>query len=87
MYPPEIAGEPVESAIDAMLVTYAITMAGLPAISVPAGFTSAGLPIGMQIVGGRHAEGLVLRAAAAFEALAPWADQRPPILSSGRSDG
>lgn len=79
MYPPEIDGEPVASAIDAMLVTYAITMAGLPAISVPAGFTAAGLPVGMQIVGGRHAEALVLRAAAAFEELAPWADRRPPV--------
>jgi amidase len=82
MYAPEIDGEPVESAIDAMLVTYAITMAGLPAISVPAGFTSAGLPIGMQIVGGRHAEALVLRAAAAFEELAPWAHHRPPVAHS-----
>jgi len=88
MYPPEIAGAPVENAIDAMLVTYAITMAGLPAISVPAGFTSAGLPIGMQIVGGRHAEALVLRAAAAFEELAPWAHHRPLVAHSvepGRS--
>jgi len=83
MYPPEIAGQPVESAIDAMLVTYAITMAGLPAISVPAGFTAAGLPVGMQIVGGRHAEALVLRAAAAFEKLAPWADRHPPVTVTG----
>lgn len=79
MYPPEIAGETIVNAIDAMLVTYAITMASLPAISVPAGFTAAGLPIGMQIVGGRHAEALVLRAAAAFEELAPWAHHRPPV--------
>jgi amidase len=82
MYPPEIAGEPVASAIDAMIVTYAITMAGLPAISVPAGFTASGLPIGMQIVGGRHAEALVLRAAAAFEQVAPWAHLRPPVANS-----
>ena len=82
MYPPEIDGQTVANAIDAMLVTYAITMAGLPAISVPAGFTAAGLPIGMQIVGGRHAESLVLRAAAAFEQLAPWAHHRPPVAHS-----
>ena len=56
-------------------------MAGLPCISVPAGFTAAGLPVGMQIVGGRHAEALVLRAAAAFEELAPWAQHRPPVAS------
>jgi amidase len=81
MYPPEVAGQPVASAIDAMIVTYAITMVGLPAISVPAGFTAGGLPVGMQIVGGRHAETLVLRAAAAFEALAPWADKIPPVAT------
>jgi amidase len=82
MYPPEIDGEPVANAIDAMLMTYAFTMAGLPAISVPAGTTSSGQPVGMQIVGGRHAEALVLRAAAAFEQLAPWAHQRPPVAAS-----
>jgi Asp-tRNA(Asn)/Glu-tRNA(Gln) amidotransferase A subunit family amidase len=79
MYAPEIDGQPVASAIDAMLLTYAFTMAGLPAISVPAGFTAAGLPIGMQIVGGRHADALVLRAAAAFEQIAPWAHLHPPV--------
>jgi amidase len=83
MYPPEIDGEPVANALDAMLLTYAFTMAGLPAISVPAGLTSSGLPVGMQIVGGRHAEAQVLRAAAAFEQLAPWADLRPPVAASG----
>ena len=65
-----------------MLMTYAFTMAGLPAISVPAGTTSSGLPVGMQIVGGRHAEALVLRAAAAFEQLAPWAHRRPSVAAS-----
>jgi amidase len=82
MYAPEIDGQPVESAIDAMLLTYAFTMAGLPAISVPAGFTAAGLPIGMQLVGGRHADALVLRAAAAFEQIAPWAHHVPPVANS-----
>jgi Asp-tRNA(Asn)/Glu-tRNA(Gln) amidotransferase A subunit family amidase len=82
MYAPEIDGQRVASAIDAMLLTYAFTMAGLPAISVPAGFTAAGLPIGMQIVGGRHADALVLRAAAAFEQIAPWAHLHPPVAHS-----
>jgi aspartyl-tRNA(Asn)/glutamyl-tRNA(Gln) amidotransferase subunit A len=81
MHAPEIGGEPVANAIDAMLLTYAITMAGLPAISVPAGFTAAGLPVGMQIVGGRHEDALVLRAAAAFEQIAPWSGGRPPVAA------
>ena len=81
MFSPVVDGKPVASAIDAMIITYAITMAGLPCISVPAGFTAAGLPVGMQIVGARHDEALVLRAAAAFEQMAPWAQHRPPVAS------
>ena len=81
MFPPDVAGTPIASAIDAMIVTYAITMTGLPAISVPAGWTEAGPPIGMQIVGRRHAEAAVLSAAAAFEATRPWADRRPAVAT------
>jgi aspartyl-tRNA(Asn)/glutamyl-tRNA(Gln) amidotransferase subunit A len=43
-----------------------------PAASVPCGFTAAGLPVGLQIVGPMHADALVLRAARAFEVLRPW---------------
>ena len=59
-------------------LTYAFSVLGLPAISIPAGFTSEGLPIGLQIVGRRGAEPTVLRAAAAFEAARPWAHRVPP---------
>jgi aspartyl-tRNA(Asn)/glutamyl-tRNA(Gln) amidotransferase subunit A len=43
-----------------------------PAASVPCGFTRAGLPVGLQIVGPMHDDALVLRAARAFEAARPW---------------
>jgi len=59
--------------------TYPFNLTGEPAISVPCGWTSAGLPVGLQIVGPRFAEGRVLRAAAAFEAAQPWADRHPPV--------
>lgn len=66
-HPRTIAGRPVAGTLDAVMLTYAITMTGLPAISVPCGRTAEGLPVGLQIVGGWHAEALVLRTAAAFE--------------------
>ena len=61
-------------------LTYAFSVLGLPAISVPAGFTRDGLPIGLQIVGKRGGEAAVLRAAAAFEAARPWAHRVPPVV-------
>jgi amidase len=78
-YPKEIDGQSMTSYTDWFLLTYAITITGLPAISIPCGWTSAGLPVGLQIVGRRLAEATVLKAAAAFEALSPWHGKRPPI--------
>jgi aspartyl-tRNA(Asn)/glutamyl-tRNA(Gln) amidotransferase subunit A len=46
---------------------------------VPAGFTPAGLPVGLQIVGRRLAEVTVLQAARAFETARPWADRKPIV--------
>jgi amidase len=77
-YPTEINGTPMPTYIDWVLLTYAFTVLGLPAISVPCGFTADGLPVGLQIVGRWRDEATVLRAAAAFEAAAPWLERRPP---------
>jgi aspartyl-tRNA(Asn)/glutamyl-tRNA(Gln) amidotransferase subunit A len=59
--------------------TYPFNLTGQPAATVPAGFTRDGLPVGLQIVGRHLDDGLVLRAAAAFEAVRPWAQHRPPV--------
>jgi aspartyl-tRNA(Asn)/glutamyl-tRNA(Gln) amidotransferase subunit A len=75
---PEIAGVPLEP-YEWTPFTYPFNMTGHPGASVPCGFTRDGLPIGLQIVGKRLADATVLRAAAAFEKLAPWAEKRPPI--------
>ena len=76
----EVNGRPVGTAMQRSLLTYAFSVLGLPAISIPCGFTSAGLPVGMQIVGRRRAEAAVLRAAAAFETARPWAGHLPPVV-------
>ena len=59
--------------------TYPFNMTQQPAASVPCGFTSGGLPVGLQIVGPRHADALVLRAARAYERATDWARTRPPL--------
>ncbi len=52
---------------------------GLPAISLPLGESTAGVPIGIQLVGGAWQDGLLLQVAAQLEAAAPWADRRPTV--------
>jgi aspartyl-tRNA(Asn)/glutamyl-tRNA(Gln) amidotransferase subunit A len=57
--------------------TYPFNMSHQPAATVPCGFSAAGLPIGVQVVGPRHADALVLSACAAIEAALPWRDRWP----------
>lgn len=75
--PTEIAGKPVEP-YAWIPFTYPFNLTGQPASSVPCGFTRDGLPIGLQIVGRRHADLSVLTASAAFERARPWVNRRPP---------
>jgi amidase len=82
-YPTEINGKPLDNYTQWFFLTYGITLTALPVISVPCGFTKSGLPVGLQIVGRRRQEAMVLRAAAAFEAAAPWADKIPPVVTGG----
>jgi amidase len=77
-FPAEVDGAPMTSYIEWLLPTYAFSVLGLPAISVPCGFTDTGLPVGLQIVGPWRGETTALRVAAAFEAARPWAHLRPP---------
>lgn len=59
--------------------TISVNLAGLPAISLPCGFSKAGMPIGLQLIGRAFEEETVLRAAHAYEQSAQWHQKKPPI--------
>lgn len=80
-YVREIEGVKMERYTDWMRSAYYISAIGLPAISVPAGFTPEGLPVGLQIVGRHHDDLGVLQLAHAFEQATGVGRQRPPEVS------
>jgi amidase len=78
-YPAEIAGVNCPNYIDWMKSCWYISATGNPAASVPAGFTPAGLPVGVQIVGRHHADFAVLQMAHAFEQATGFGKKRPAV--------
>ena len=78
-YPTALAGVAFESYIDWMKSCWYISATGNPAASVPAGFTTEGLPVGVQIVGRAHEDFAVLQVAHAFEQATGFGQRRPAI--------
>jgi amidase len=78
-YVTEINGTKLPTYIDWMRSCSDITVTALPAISVPAGFTDEGLPVGLQIVGRHQDEWGVLQLAHAFEGATGFHRRRPPV--------
>ena len=68
-YPTQINGRPMVDYLDWMRSAYVVSMTGCPAISVPAGTTPEGLPVGLQLVAAHGADRFLLEVAAAFERL------------------
>jgi amidase len=77
-YPAEINGVPMIDYLDWMQSAYLVSATGCPALSVPAAFSSGGLPIGVQLVGPHHADFAVLQAGHAFEQATQVGQRRPP---------
>lgn len=69
LYPAEIDGKPTRTYFHWLALAYAVTLVGHPAVSLPVGVDRNGMPFGLQIVGPRGGDALVLRVAAALEAL------------------
>ena len=69
LYPAEIDGAPTRTYFHWLAMAYAVTIVGHPAISLPVGVDRHGMPFGLQIVGPRGGDALVLRVAAQLEAL------------------
>ena len=79
-YPTEIAGTAMSSYVDWMRSCWYVTFMSNPAISVPAGFSATGLPVGLQIVGRHRDEFSVLQLAHAFEQATRHGRRRPSVL-------
>lgn len=79
-YPTEIAGVAMDTYHRWMQVMVPISLIGLPALAVPAGFGANGLPMGVQLLARRGADAALLEIGAAYHAATNWPAARPPDI-------
>jgi aspartyl-tRNA(Asn)/glutamyl-tRNA(Gln) amidotransferase subunit A len=66
------------------IFTISVNLAGVPGLSLPCGFTAAGLPIGLQLIGPAFGEEALLRAGHAYQLATDWHERRPPLTRDDR---
>ena len=81
-WPRDVGGRSMDTYHRWMEIMIGATMAGLPAISVPAGFSSAGLPMGLQVIGPPRSDMAVLQLAYAYEQASRWVQRYPPGIGA-----
>jgi amidase len=81
-YPAEVAGVPSQTYLDWMRSACVVSATGLPALSVPGGFTPEGLPVGWQLVANHYDDVRLLRWGGAYEQRTRFAEQPPALLPS-----
>ena len=79
-YPETINGQPMDTYHRWMEVVIPVSLVGLPALAIPAGFGANGLPMGMQLFGPRGADRAILRLGQAYHRATDWPGRRPPAL-------
>ena len=79
---PPADSEMIETTQRLVRLTYAWSLAGLPAMSVPCGFSTTGMPVGMQLAAARFREPTLCRAGAAYQRATDWHLHEPPLTSS-----
>jgi amidase len=86
-YVTRINDEELPTYLDWMKSCYQVSVTGLPAVSVPCGFTDSGLPVGLQIVGRPYDELGVLQLANAFEQATGFWKRRPNVIHRSQETG
>jgi amidase len=81
LWPKTVGGRPMETYHQWMGIVLPWSLAGTPVMSVPVGFSAGGVPMGMQVIGPRHADFKVLQMAHAYEQATGWVQKRVPAIA------